>query len=69
MFNQLMHQNMVQQDTNERNLSLEQGNAKLEANVDKLRYQLRQKTFMKPTLKRRSWPRRKSLKLLTTIRF
>ena len=30
MFNQLMHQNMVQQDTIERNLALEQGNAKLE---------------------------------------
>ena len=42
---------MVQQETNERNLALERGNARLEVNVDKLRYQLQQKNIHEANLK------------------
>ena len=47
-----MHQIMVQQETNERNLALEQGNARLEDNANKLRFQLRQKNIHEANLQK-----------------
>ncbi len=40
MFDQIMHLKLLEQSASEKNLSLETQVAKLEANVDKLFYQL-----------------------------
>ena len=57
-----MHLNMVEQETCERNRSLEQGNARLEANVEKLRFQLQQKNIHEGNLRKTFLAQKKELK-------
>ena len=64
MFNQIMHLQMVEQETCERNLSLEQGNDRLEANVEKLRFQLQQKNINEGNLPKTFLAQKKELKAL-----
>ena len=45
MFNQIMNQKLLEQVTSEKNVQLEVQVARLEANVNKLRYQLCQKNI------------------------
>jgi len=64
MFTEIMHLNLVEQETCERNRSLEQGNARLEANVEKLRFQLRQKNIHESNLRKTFLAQKKELKAL-----
>ena len=61
---------MFEQETCEKNLSLEQGIVKLGGKVDKLRYQIIEETLMKVISGRHSsWPRKESKRLLMKRRF
>ena len=64
LFKQIMDQTLVLQETNKKNLALEQGNARLEANVDKLRYQLWQKNMHEGNLQKTFLAQKKELKAL-----
>ena len=64
MFIQIMDQTIVLQETNEKNLALEQGNARLEANVAKFRYQLWQKNMHEANLQKTFLAQKKELKTL-----
>ena len=64
LFKQIMDQTLVLQEIKEKNLALEQGNARLEANVDKLLYQLRQKNIHEANLRKTFLAQKKELKAL-----
>ena len=64
LFKQIMDQTLVLQEIKEKNLALEQGNARLEANVDKLRYLLRQKNIHEANLQKTFLAQKKELKAL-----
>ena len=64
MFDQIMHLKMLKQNTSEKNLSLGTQVAKLEANVEKLCYQLRQKKVQEHNLRKAFLVQKKELHTL-----
>ena len=69
MFNQIMELKMLDQEKSDKNLQLETQVAKLEATVDKIRYQLRQKNMHEADLRKSYSAQKREQKLYLRIRF
>ena len=65
MFNQIMSMKLLEQKTSEKNVELETQVAKLEANIDKLRFQLRQKNVHESDLRKTYSAQKKEQKALS----